>query len=413
MSSLASPQYVLLDMTTHGRTSGVDRYLQQLTLYLEQECVPYLRVSLVERLPGVGVRVAHEGAGTWLQLPLPSNIREVLGAERWTEHYNEEVIHLLEPYLDQARPTILHIHTLNLIDLAHSLKQWLCAGVILSHLHCIPWKGYLNSHRERFHRLYALYYKGGVALRSSFFTGGYEERTLALSDHIVAVTACGGNFLQRMAPSCPYSVIPNGLEHEEEARDYSLKERLRLLFVGSLSAGKGLEYVLQALQLLQPRLALPVQLVAAGAKSSQLEARLRMQYPELDLELCGDLPQAELGEHYRAADIGIIASLQEQCSYAALEMMRASLPIVTTAVDGLEELFVGQQHALKVPVHYDRLRGLRPEVAVMADCIQRLASDEALRRQLGRAARARYEEHYTLRQMGDATQSLYNTLLSP
>lgn len=405
-------QYVLLDMSTHGRTTGVDRYLEQLTSYLKAGSQPFLRVSLVECMPHIGMHLVRDGAGLWVKIPLPRNIREVLGAKRWTERYNEEVLHLLTPYLDLTRPTILHIHTLNLIDLAYSLKQRLRRGIILSHLHCIPWKGYVNSNKEQFNRLYALYTSGWDCPRSTFLTGGYESRVLSLSDHIVTVTSSGSEYLERMSPGCSHSLIPNGLDPDTMQRDYALKGGLRLLFVGTLTAGKGLDYVLQALQLLQRTLTLPMLLAVAGEKSPVLEQRIQSRYPELDVKLYGNLPQAQLSELYQSADIGIIASVQEQCSYAALEMMRAGLPIVTTAVDGLDELFVDEQHALKVPLCFDRIRGLSPDISIMADRIRRLAGDEELRRTLGSAAYQRYQECYTLQQMGERTLSLYRSLLN-
>ena len=48
---------------------------------------------------------------------------------------------------------------------------------------------------------------------------------------------------------------------------------------------------------------------------------------------------------YNAADIGVIPSYSEQCSFVALEMMRAELTIVTTDANGLKEIFTDSQNS--------------------------------------------------------------------
>lgn len=46
-------------------------------------------------------------------------------------------------------------------------------------------------------------------------------------------------------------------------------------------------------------------------------------------------------------------SLQEQHSYAAIEMAMFGMPMIITAVDGLDEMFVDEISCLKVNTLFD------------------------------------------------------------
>ena len=183
-----------------------------------------------------------------------------------------------------------------------------------------------------------------------------------------------------------------------------------MVYVGALSRGKGLTYILEALRKAQD-FGLSISLDVAGYPPPNLERLIREKYLGLKVVLRGMLEKEELMNLYKEAHIGIIASLQEQCSYVAIEMAMMSLPIITTAVDGLDEIFEDEVNALKVPVIFSRAKGLLPDVDYMAQCIARLAKDKILREKLGVNARALYLRYYTLDRMMQDTKKLYSDIL--
>jgi len=62
----------------------------------------------------------------------------------------------------------------------------------------------------------------------------------------------------------------------------------------------------------------------------------------------GNLSNKLVTEFYQLSDVGVIPSLHEQCSFTAIEMRLNRLPILTSAVDGLDEMFTHNYDCLKL-----------------------------------------------------------------
>lgn len=93
-------------------------------------------------------------------------------------------------------------------------------------------------------------------------------------------------------------------------------------------------------------------------------------------------------------DAGIIASLQEQCSYVAIEMSMFGMPLITTAVDGLDEMFIDEESALKVSTRFSNVYGLSADTDDMANKMKRLIDDKELRYRLSNNIRKLYEKNF-------------------
>ncbi len=130
----------------------------------------------------------------------------------------------------------------------------------------------------------------------------------------------------------------------------------------------------------------------------------------MEVDVKGRIPFDELKELYTACDIGIIASLQEQASYVAIEMAMFGLPIITTAVDGLDEIFTDEVNALKVRTKFSPVFGLSVDVEMMAAQLMRLINDNKLRKTLGKNVRKLYEKKLNLELMINRTVEVYREL---
>lgn len=85
------------------------------------------------------------------------------------------------------------------------------------------------------------------------------------------------------------------------------------------------------------------------------------------------------------------------------------LPIITTAVDGLDEIFTHRVNALKVNVSFSRALGLIVDLKQMAQYLIELATSRELRKDLGTASRKLYLERYNIDLMRTKTLELYRT----
>ena len=89
-------------------------------------------------------------------------------------------------------------------------------------------------------------------------------------------------------------------------------------------------------------------LVIAGQEIYDENRTLLQMFPEMatHVTFLGLLDAVRLCEWYEMADIGVIPSFYEQCTYTGIEMMMHGLPIVISDGFGLRSMFVENQTAL-------------------------------------------------------------------
>lgn len=404
-----------MNMSVANNTSGVDRYIQVLIEGLE----------LLGRFDLYWINFCHDPARRLLKeerkdgyvktiIPLPEKFNEIIQEKYWMEKYNEQVLRLINHIFDKECNSIIHIHTLNLIELANVLRNKFGCKII-THLHCIPWKSYFNSNRKLFNKLYQDYYFECEKPKTEYITNFCEEKSYKLSDHIICVTDCGKSFLQRIfeIDQPQISVVQNGINYLPRISGLNNRAKeggFNLLYVGVISESKGLKFILDALKIIVAK-KYNVHLNIAGKGSEKIISNLKQEYKNLPISFLGCLPFEELREYYESCDIGILASLQEQSSYVAIEMMQYSLPIITSAVDGLDEMFTDNINALKVDTCFSEIDGLSLDINLMADKIILLMESDELRQKLSKNVEHLYLKKYTLERLIEETVQVYNKFL--
>jgi glycosyltransferase involved in cell wall biosynthesis len=138
--------------------------------------------------------------------------------------------------------------------------------------------------------------------------------------------------------------------------------------------------------------------------SGELEGDLRASVIALRLSdsvrfVC---PRADLGPVYADADVFALSSLWEGLPYVVLEAMNFGVPVVATGVDGLPEAVTSGIDGVLVPTAHP---------AALADAILGVLADPAARAEMGRAAKARIAEEFSLDLMLDRTAAVYRGLL--
>ena len=106
--------------------------------------------------------------------------------------------------------------------------------------------------------------------------------------------------------------------------------------------------------------------------------------------------------YYAIMDVFAIASSREAFGLVAAEAMRAGLPVVATRVGGLAEIVIDGDTGFLVPP-------LEP--SCLADALQRLVGDPALRKRMGAAGQVRADEHYSLERYLGEVHALYLELV--
>lgn len=407
----------IMDISLSVSTSGVDRYVEKLLKGLKG--VPSIQVHWIQFLHDENLLLYREEQYEHyakITFPLPQNYMEIIVNKFWMKKYNEHIFHLIAKLFSKEEHRILHLHTLNLIDLALLIKQHVNCSII-THLHCIPWKNFYNSDLRRFNTLYSIANVSPCTAINQFLflTNSSELASYTDSDHIICVTQCQVDFLTNIMgiSQDKISLIHNGIDDfaDNYRRTFikSSHSQIQCLFVANISRGKGLEFVLQALRILRKE-GYNIILKIAGHSTPVINQVLKDEYSDLHIDILGMQTFEQLIELYMSSDIGVIASLQEQWSLVAVEMAMFGLPVVTTAVDGLDEIFTDNDNALKTPLQFSPIFGLSVDIEVMANKIKLLIEDTKLRKKLSDRARILYKEKLSLHLMIEQTVEIYKQL---
>lgn len=400
-----------MDMAVAGSMNGVTRCIQVIVdSFSHEKDFKMTWVHFENTSANQVVRTTHQGYSK-IHIPLPRHLSDFIVSPSTQQALWERAYCVLRRDFSSSETNILHLHTLNLMNFALFIRKHEACKIV-SHLHCLPWKGLYNYHDNRFFRLYQAYYVNKDYTKpSDFISHNYERLCYTQSDCVICVTRCAREFIQRMLPAecSSVKVIYNGIAdvgllppHEQ------LHTPVRCLFVGNGHPGKGLDSILQALALLHEKH--EITLIVAGNVPFQRQRSITAKYPFLDVQFVGIVSFDILREYYLSCDIGIIASVQEQCSYAAIEMMMFGLPIVSTDVDGLHELFADYPSVLKIPLVMEAGKHLHADVQKMAKAISLLIQDSDLRSRIAAHARECYIKHFQQHRMTRSLKHLYHHL---
>ncbi len=151
----------------------------------------------------------------------------------------------------------------------------------------------------------------------------------------------------------------------------------RILFAGTPDLRKGIHILAEAARILDGRGRKYSFLVVGGAAET-----VRGRPETSALTFLGQLPSAGLRAELSKADLFCFPSLAEGSAACTYEALAASVPVVTTRAAG--SVVVDGDSGLLVP---------EGDPAALADAIERVVEDRALRATLSAAARQRAREH--------------------
>ena len=171
-------------------------------------------------------------------------------------------------------------------------------------------------------------------------------------------------------------------------------DRVRLLSVGRLVPKKGHHLQIEACRMLARRgIAFQLRIVGGGQLRRRIAAQRSRAGLGADVELCGPLAQEAVQEMYRWADVVIHSGIVEENGD------RDGLPnVVPEAMSHALTVVVPRSAGVTEAVEHE-VNGLHFEpggASALADAIERLVSDDALRLRLGENARAWVQKHFVL-----------------
>ena len=142
---------------------------------------------------------------------------------------------------------------------------------------------------------------------------------------------------------CKYNVIHNGLSNEElTAPDHENGEN-DFLFLGEFRGLKGLDVLFSATAILNKERKgkeRPIKLIVAGGGRGKPEALIaRIKAMGLEESIVVSPPIYPATEAFRKTKCIVVPSRAESLPYIVLEAAAAGVPIITTNVGGIKEIF--------------------------------------------------------------------------
>ena len=209
-----------------------------------------------------------------------------------------------------------------------------------------------------------------------------ERRALAAASLVIVTgTVTTAALASYRVPSHLIIVVEPGTDRAPLARG-SRDGPLQLLCVATLNPGKGHDFLLRALAVAPHdnwRLTCAGSLDRHPPTVERVRARIAADGLEARVSLIGDLDAASLAACYDAADLFVLATLNESYGMAVAEALARGLPVVSTATGAIPDL-VGDEAGLLVPAG---------DASAFTTALSRVLGDRHLRARLAEGARRR------------------------
>ena len=175
--------------------------------------------------------------------------------------------------------------------------------------------------------------------------------------------------------------------------------------IKTLEKGYGMEYLIDAFAVLKKRVeSLPLKLLIVGRGS--LEKDLKAKVKDLKIEsetvFTGYISPSEIPFYQNMLSIAVFPSLSESFGVSVVEAMACEKPVIVTDVGGLPEVVEAGVTGLIVP---------SADSAKLADAIETLVKNEALRNSMGEQGRLRVEKLYDWKNNLASMISVYEELI--
>ena len=172
----------------------------------------------------------------------------------------------------------------------------------------------------------------------------------------------------------------NVVSHQEKGK--------HLLYVGRLSAVKGLPILLESLvSLKQQHPDVILKVVGDGSDRTYLKQMTADLGLENNVAFVGYKSQAEVRKYFEETDVFVLSSFAEGVPVVLMEAMAAGVPVVATQIAGVSELVENGVSGYIVPAG---------DTVSLTQSIEKLLNDCQLRTKLGRAGRSKVEEEFNI-----------------
>jgi glycosyltransferase involved in cell wall biosynthesis len=229
------------------------------------------------------------------------------------------------------------------------------------------------------------------------------ERALErVTDGLIHVSAYEAETYRRKVgvPRCPVHVVRNGLRPEEFAPVGHPTDAADFLFIGELRELKGTDLFIEALALLEEEGHAPrAVIVGPGTPEAQKHYR-EMANTGVKSRVAFYAPMSARSAFGLARNV-VLPSRAESMPYVVLEAAACGMPLITTNVGGIPEIFAGEVERLVEP---GSARTLADAMRAALSEPERLQAEAMLRRE-------RVKQNFSLASAAGRIEDIYREAL--
>lgn len=245
--------------------------------------------------------------------------------------------------------------------------------------------------------------------RINMLSYAFERALCSEAYAIIAVSCYLKNLLViNFGQADKITIIPKGVDIDEYNRalqDKKLRRDrfFRAIFVGRISADKGVEVLLNAVAIAKKSIknTILVYLVGTAMDQKYLDS-VRNMVKELGLQsnviFLGYKNQLEIIKLYCECDIAVIPSYGETFGKVAIEAMAAKIPVIVSDIGGLGEIVEHKKTGLKFQVGSE---------SQLAECIVNLWNDRSMCDFLSENGYQDVIANYDISSIFDQTKQIY------
>ena len=406
----------LINSTTRAAQYGIGTYIKQM-----QECLKgndAFCLSLIEINSDVReFKVIVDKRKNIRRLLIPGT--QTRGTLKDNERFYRNIIYLLAPYISSSEKNIFHFNSqyhYSLFDLLKS--KWPDAIVVLT-IHYLNWCFVLKGNKTQFREIIQKSESERNPQEKLIATEyASDQKAFEKADKVICLCQYTEELLETDygISGNKIEVIYNGLKEKSISWNKSIRLRRKrqllfgdnervILFVGRLDDIKGVEYLIRAFRLLLEKIPESrLVIVGEGKYDTFLKECVHIWHR---VTFTGKLDQKTLQRFYQIADVGVMPSFHEQCSYVAIEMMMYGIPLIGTDSTGLKEMLGdNQKYMMKI---FEEANNVSLSVENLAHTLVQLLT-ESFPRKAGKNGRLIFEHKFSLSVMKDKMLAFYGRL---
>ena len=377
--------WIIIRSKDRGTDYGVGTFIKQIAKGLSQQIGIEVFVVEIGNDTSSEYIVEKKLGITYFKFPQTNHLKNMDTIANHSK-FAKSIVRVVLPFLPKNRKNVVHLNYVFQYFIGAEFKKALdCQLIFTQHLFI--------------HEL--------VTTDNTFDT---ERQTYAMVDRIITVTKHGKEHLvNKLVDAGKIIPIYNGIDPElfvKKGNETNIRRKYGIsygekivLYSGRIDSIKGLKYLSLAFSILLEKLP-DCRLVIAGNGDYE-ELIWGSKAFSSNINYLGFIPFEDIVALYQEASIGVIPSLEEHCSYVALEMLHCGLPVVATKIGGLKEILIHNENAFLVDTVPDQTNayGLAPNIEQFADFMYNLLIDDQLRKSFSQNSIIRANEEFTMDKM--------------